>query len=113
MYQTTKFGDIKDIIIINTNQNPKRIGRLELPKSQKKDDYYAVIKEADNELPRIYLSKGSTNEQSQVGSFIYRIKASSRDSANAQSIKEARRRYIRYNKLNVSTSNLNIYVDSN
>lgn len=109
--KTTRIEDCKDIIIINTNQNPKKIGSLVIPKSQQKEDFFAIINEGkDKMLPVIYLSKGTTKDTTVPSIYVFRIKASSPASAKSQAIKEARKRYLRYNNLNLTTSNLNIHA---
>jgi hypothetical protein len=112
MKSTTLFEDVKDIIIINTNQ--KKIGKINLPKSQPKKDYYATINEA-NICPSIVLSDGQSKVVSENGVFIFHIKATSVASAKAQAIAEAGKRYLLRNNLKSSslTSNINIHVESN
>lgn len=112
-FQTTRIEDLKDVVIINTNQNPKKIGRIRYPNPQQKDNYYAVIQESKTDLPKISLFKGTTKDSSSNGLYIFPIKASSPASATSQAIKEARKRYVRYHQLSPNLSNLQIYVDYN
>ncbi len=113
LFQTTRIEDLKDVVIINTNQDPKKIGCLELPIKQQKDNYYAVIEESKTNLPKISLFKGITKDISNDRIYIFPIKASSQASATSKAIKEARKRYIRYHQLHPNLSNLKIYVDYN
>ena len=106
-YQTTRIEDYKDAVIINTNQNPKKIGSLVIPKSQLKEDFFATINQSEDLiLPVISLSKETSKDQN-----VFRIKASSLASAQSKAIKEFRKRYLRYNNLNLTTSNLHFHVN--
>jgi hypothetical protein len=84
---------IEDLVFINTNQNPKKVGRLILPISQQKEDYFATIN-TSKESSRITLSitKGTSKDLN-----VLKIKASSWESARSKATKEVRKKHPKFN----------------
>jgi len=100
-------------VLINTGQNPNKIGRLSLDNFQNKEDYHALVQETnDGRYPRIYVSKGRTQHVSKPGIHVLIFKASSPKSAQSIAKKEARKRYLKHFNYSETTSNIFIDVQS-
>lgn len=92
MFQTTKIEDCKDVVLINTNQNPKKIGSLELPVSQQKEDYFAtIIENKESSKITLLIQKGTSKDLN-----VFKTKASSWESARSKAVKEARKKYPKF-----------------
>lgn len=106
--------DSIDYKLVNTHQNPKKLGRLSFGNFQNKEDYFALVQETiDGRPPVVYVSKGRTQHIPRPGIHVLIFKASSPKSAQSIAKKEARRRYLKQFNYSETTSTFFINVQSN
>lgn len=110
MYFKQQSIEASGVQVIDTMQ--KKVGRVNLPKSQKELQFFAIINESKDSTPSVTLSSGQTKDASKPGAYVYQFTAKNTASAKVKAVKEARKRYIRYHQLSSSTSNIWINVES-
>lgn len=104
----------KGQVLINTGQDPSKIGKLLYGNFQSKETYFALFNENSEDIPpTVYVSKGHTQQSSKPGTYVFIFKASSPKSAESKAKKEARKRYIKHFDYSETTSNITINVQSN